>query len=100
MNLNPEIIDTISIEIFSDSDNGGIEVVATETSERSGDFIANISLSTSTSSGNRLYAIPGDTITAKYHDHTLPKPFSNATVLPASASSFDRNGTSFLATII
>ena len=78
MNLNPEAIDTITIEVFSDSDNGGIEVVATETSERSGDFIANISLSTNTSSGNRLYAIPGDSIFAKYDDHTLPKPFSKS----------------------
>ena len=78
LNLNPEIIDTISIEIFSDSDNGGIQVIASETSERSGDFIANISLSTDASSGNRLYAIPGDKIFAKYNDHTLPKPFSKS----------------------
>ena len=78
MNLNPEAIDTITIEVFSDSDSGGIQVVATETSERSGDFIANISLSTNTSSGNRLYAVPGDSIFAKYDDHTLPKPFSKS----------------------
>jgi hypothetical protein len=78
MNLNPESIDTITIEVFSDSDNSGIQVVATETSKRSGDFLANISLSTNTSSGNRLYAIPGDNIFAKYDDHTLPKPFSKS----------------------
>jgi hypothetical protein len=78
MNLNPEIINTVLVEVFSDSDVGGIQVIAMETSERSGDFIANISLSTSTSSGSRLYAIPGDTITAKYNDHTLPKPFSKS----------------------
>ena len=78
LNLNPEIIDTVILEIFSDSDNGGIQVVAMETSERSGNFIATINLSTNTSSGNRLYAIPGDTIIAKYTDHTLPKPFSKS----------------------
>ena len=78
LNLNPEAIDTIHIEVFSDSDNGGLEVIATETSERSGNFVANITLSTNTSSGNRLYAIPGDTIIAKYADHTLPKPFSKS----------------------
>ncbi|MDO7697818.1 MAG: hypothetical protein MUP88_05825, partial [Nitrosopumilus sp.] len=78
MNLNPEAIDTITVEVFSDSDSGGIQVVAIETSERSGDFIANISLSTNTSSGNRLYAVPGDNIFAKYDDHTLPKPFSKS----------------------
>ena len=78
MNLNPETLDTITIEVFSDSDSGGIQVIATETSERSGDFIASIALSTSTSIGNRLYAIPGDSIFAKYDDHTLPKPYSKS----------------------
>ena len=78
LNLNPEIIDTISVEVFSDSDNGGIQVIAMETSERSGAFIATINLSTDTSSGNRLYALPGDKIFAKYNDHTLPKPFSKS----------------------
>ena len=78
MNLNPETLDTITIDVFSDSDSGGIQVIATETSERSGDFIASIALSTSTSSGNRLYAIPGDSIFAKYDDHTLPKPYSKS----------------------
>ena len=78
LNLNPERIDTINIEIFSDSDNAGIEVVAIETSERSGDFITNITLSKYTSSGNRLHAIPGDTIFAKYDDYTLPEPFSKS----------------------
>ena len=35
-------------------------------------------ISTDTSSGNRLYVIPGDKIFAKYNDHTLPKPFSKS----------------------
>lgn len=78
MNLNPETLDTITVDVFSDSDSGGIQIIATETSERSGDFIASIALSTSTSSGNRLYAIPGDSIFAKYDDHTLPKPYSKS----------------------
>jgi hypothetical protein len=78
MNLNPESIDTITIEVFSDSDNSGIQVIATETSKRSGDFITNISLSKNTSSGNRLHAIPGDNIFAKYDDYTLPKPSSKS----------------------
>ena len=79
LNLNPEMIDSINIEVFSDSDVGGLLVNALETSERSGDFISTITLSSdSPSSGNRLYAIPGDTIFAKYDDHTLPKPFSKS----------------------
>ena len=78
LNLNPEILDTVMVEVFSDSDVGGLTITAIETSERSGDFISTFSLSQSTSSGNRLYAIPGDTITAKYNDYTLPKPFSKS----------------------
>ena len=40
LNLNPKMIDTVPIEIFSDSDNGGLSVIAVETSERSGDFVS------------------------------------------------------------
>jgi len=77
MNLNPEALDHIPIQLFSDSDIAGIKVNAIETSESSGLFIATISLSqTSASSGNRLYSLPGDKIFAKYDDHTLPKPYS------------------------
>ena len=77
MNLNPEALDQIQIDIFSDSDVGGIKVNAIESSESSGSFSVNLSLSqTSSSSGNRLYALPGDKIFAKYDDYTLPKPNS------------------------
>ncbi|MCH7877152.1 MAG: hypothetical protein IIA20_02785 [Thaumarchaeota archaeon] len=77
MNLNPEALDHIPIQLFSDSDIAGIEVNAIETSESSGLFVATISLSqTLPSSGNRLYSLLGDEIFAKYDDHTLPKPFS------------------------
>ncbi len=77
MNLNPEALDQILIQIFSDSDIAGIEVNAVETSESSGSFVAAISLSqTLPSSGSRLYSLLGDEIFAKYNDHTLPKPYS------------------------
>jgi hypothetical protein len=79
MNLNPEALDHIQIQIFSDSDSAGIEIEGIETSEISGSFIGTVSLSqTLPSSGNRLYALPGDKITAKYDDYTLPKPFSKS----------------------
>jgi len=61
MNLNPESLDQILIEISSDSDKAGIIVDAIETQEESGTFEAKISFTqTSESSGNRLYAIPGE----------------------------------------
>jgi len=79
MNLNPESLDNITIQLFSDSDVAGIEVNAVETSESSGAFLATVSLSQSlTSSGNRLYSLPGDAIFAKYDDYTLPKPYSTS----------------------
>lgn len=79
MNLNPEALDQIQLDIFSDSDVGGIKVNAIETSESSGSFVATISLSqTSSSSGHRLYALPGDKIFAEYDDYTLPKPSSTS----------------------
>ena len=77
MNLNPEALDRILVQVYSDSDVAGITVEAVETTENSGLFTATVSLSsTMVSSGNRLYAPPGDQIYAKYDDHTLPKPYS------------------------
>lgn len=88
MNLNPEAIDQIPVEVFSDSDVGGITANAIETSESSGSFIATISLTqNSASSGNRLYAIPGDEISARYNDYTLPKPYSESDNLEIQAQS-------------
>ena len=79
MNLNPEALDNIPIQLFSDSDVAGIKVNAVETSESSGSFVSTISFTqNSKSSGNRLYAIPGDEIFAKYDDYTLPKPYSTS----------------------
>jgi len=77
MNLNPEAIDRIEVEVSSDSDVAGILVDAIETEDDSGVFEALISFTqTSVSSGNRLFSIPNDSIYAKYEDRTLPYPYS------------------------
>jgi len=77
MNLNPEASDTIPVEISSDSDVAGITIDATETSENSGIFVANISFTSyDKSSGNRLHAILDDRLYAKYIDHTMPSPYN------------------------
>ena len=79
LNLNPEALDNIPIDVSSDSDAAGIKVDAIETSDSSGIFLATITFSQNLpSSGNRLLALPGDEIIAKYHDHTLPKPYSTS----------------------
>jgi hypothetical protein len=88
MNLNPESSDTISVEVSSDSDTAGITTDAIETKESSGVFVAKFSFTqTGTSSGNRLYAIPGDIIYAKYEDNTLPSPFSTNESLDVTSKS-------------
>ena len=77
MNLNPDIVDDIKIDVTSDSDVAGINVVATETSNDSGIFEATLILSQNEqSNANRLHAQLGDTIIAKYKDMTLPAPYS------------------------
>ncbi len=79
LNLNPEALDQIPVQVYSDSDIAGIEVTAIETSERSGVFVATIVFTQNlSSSGNRLLALPEDEIFAKYDDHTLPKPYSTS----------------------
>jgi len=82
MNLNPESIDTINIQVFSENDNVGVDIEITETTEDSGIFEGIISITKDDqSSGNRLYALPDSQITAKYTDRTLPKPYNTNDVL-------------------
>ena len=77
MNLNPESIDTVKIEVFSENDNAGVNIEIAETTEDSGIFEGMISITKDDqSSGNRLYALPDSQITAKYTDRTLPKPYN------------------------
>lgn len=89
MNLNPETLDDIRIDVSSDSDSAGIKIVATETDDESGVFEAVIILTQSDdSSGNRLRALPGDSITAIYKDRTLPAPDSIQDELDIISKSF------------
>lgn len=89
MNLNPENLDQIPIEVYTDSDSAGISVVAVETQNDSGVFEATISLTqTGESSGNRIRAFLGDTITARYEDRTLPLPYGISDELDITAKSF------------
>ena len=77
MNLNPEAIDQFEVEVSSDSDVAGILVKVIEKSEDSGLFEASISFTQSqSSSGNRLFVNPGDTLYLKYDDYTIPSPYS------------------------
>lgn len=73
LNLNPQTLDRIKISISSDSDKAGILINAIETAKESGIFNATISfVQDSASSGDRLFAVPVDSIYARYEDRTLP----------------------------
>ncbi len=97
LNLNPESLDQISIQISSNSDVSGIEVAAVETTETSGVFAATVSFTQNlSSSGNRLYAIPGDTVFAKYDDYTLPRPYSISDNLAVKTSAIIGSSSSAL----
>ncbi len=77
MNLDPEAVDNFGIDVYSDSDSGGIDLTVTETNEATGVFEGTVFFTTTDeSSGHRLRVAEGDTITAEYTDGTLPNPYS------------------------
>ncbi|MEK6971425.1 MAG: hypothetical protein AABW60_01575, partial [Thermoproteota archaeon] len=88
MNLNPELVDTLVVEVSSGSDSAGIQVNAIETSDTSGIFEGTFSFSSSQeSSGQRLFAVTGDSIYAKYKDTTLPLPYNIQDTLDITSES-------------
>ena len=88
MNLNPEAIDNFSVDAWSDSDAGGIDLTVTETNEATGIFEGTVFFTTSNdSSGHRLRVSEGDTVTAEYEDNTLPEPYTTADELDITATS-------------
>ena len=79
LNLNPKVLNHISVRVTSDSDVAGIEMDAIETSEDSGVFVGNVTFTQDRATGGTiLYAVPGDYIHAQYDDHTLPEPYSTS----------------------
>ena len=94
MNLNPEAVDNFDVDVWSDSDAGGIDLTVTETNEATGIFEGTVFFTTTDeSSGHRLRVSEGDTITAEYEDNTLPDPYTTADEL-------DITGTSLIGTIV
>jgi hypothetical protein len=88
MNLNPEAVDNFNVDVWSDSDAGGIDLTVTETNEATGIFEGTVFFTTTDeSSGHRLRVAEGDTVTANYQDNTLPNPYTTADELDISATS-------------
>ena len=77
MNWDPEAVDNFDVDVWSDSDAGGIDLTVTETNEATGIFEGTVLFSTDDeSSGHRLRVAEGDIITAEYEDNTLPAPYT------------------------
>ena len=88
MNLNPEAIDNFTVDAWSDSDAGGIDLTVTETNEATGIFEGTVFFTVANdSSGHRLRVAEGDTVTAEYEDNTLPDPYTTADELDITATS-------------
>ena len=87
MNLNPESVDNFDVDVWSDSDAGGIDLTVTETNEATGIFEGTVFFTVSDeSSGHRLRVAEGDTVTAEYEDNTLPDPYTTADELDITAT--------------
>ena len=65
----------VNVHVYSDSSQEGIILEVIETAPNSGIFEKTFVLSQTRSAPNILYALEGDTITAKYTDTTLPAHF-------------------------
>jgi hypothetical protein len=87
MNLDPESVDNFDVDVWSDSDAGGIDLTVTETNEATGIFEGTVFFTvTDESSGHRLRVAEGDTVTAEYEDNTLPDPYTTADELDITAT--------------
>ena len=79
MNLNPEAVDNLPVNIASTTDASGITLTVTETNEATGIFEGTVFFTVSGgSSGHRLRVSEGDTVTADYSDSTLPSPYTTS----------------------
>ena len=86
-NLDDDIIDTFTIDVFSDSDNGGFNLDMSETNEDTGVFEGTVFFTSDlASSGSNLRVSEGDTVTAEYTDETLPEPYTTDDDLTIAAT--------------
>ena len=77
MNLIHNKLNTVKVDVYSDSDSGGTTITAVETDVNTGIFEGHITFTqTDNSNGDRLFVSNGDTIFARYTDRTAPQPYS------------------------
>ena len=90
MNLDPEAVDNFDVDVWSDSDAGGIDLTVTETNVATGIFEGTVFFSTKDESSGHILRVAGeDTVTAEYEDNTLPEPYT-------TKDEYDITGTSMI----
>ena len=86
-NIDDDIIDTFTVDIFSDSDAGGFQLTMNETNEDTGVFEGTVFFtSDAATSGTSLRVSEGDTVTAEFVDETLPEPYTSDDDLTIAAT--------------
>ena len=86
-NTNSAVVDTFTVDIYSDSDSGGLTATMVETNEDTGVFEATVFFTDGgATSGSNLRVSEGDTVTAEYSDTTLPEPYTDSDSLTIAAT--------------
>jgi hypothetical protein len=76
-NTNGDVVESFTVDVYSDSDAGGFKLTVNETDEDSGVFEGTVFFTADTAtSGSLLRVSEGDTVTAEYTDETLPEPYT------------------------
>ena len=85
--MDDDVIDTFTVDVFSDSDNGGLQLSMYETNEDTGVFEGTVYFTSDlATSGDNLRVSEGDTVTAEYTDETLPEPYTTDDDLTIAAT--------------
>ena len=87
LDKDPDVINTKSLNAFSDSDSGGITITLHETGEDTGVFETTVFFTADDkSTGSLLRVSEGDTVTVEYTDQTLPEPYEQSDTLTFAAT--------------
>jgi len=87
MDFDPEVKDSFDVDVWSDSDPRGIELMVTETRKSTGIFEETVFFTTTDeSSSPKLKVANGDTVTVEYEDRTLPEPHTITDELDITAT--------------
>ena len=86
-NSDQDVIEDFTIDVYSDSDNGGLTLTLVETDEGTGVFEGTVFFTADgATSGSALRVSEGDTVSAEYVDKTLPEPYTDSDTLTIAST--------------